>query len=42
MAVAIAIVGAVVDALAPFGVKHLDMPIKPETIWRIINSEERS
>ena len=33
-----AIVGAVVDALAPFGVKHLDMPIKPEAIWRIINA----
>lgn len=32
-----AIVGAVVDALAPFGVKHLDMPIKPETVWRLIN-----
>src|SRR5688572_5663608 len=32
-----AIVGAVVDALAPFGVKHLDMPIKPENVWRIIN-----
>jgi len=26
-----------VDALAPFGVKHLDMPVKPEAIWRIIN-----
>jgi carbon-monoxide dehydrogenase large subunit len=33
-----AIVGAVVDALAPFGVRHLDMPIKPEAIWRIINA----
>ena len=33
-----AIVGAIVDALAPFGVKHLDMPIKPEAIWRIINA----
>lgn len=32
-----AIVGAIVDALAPFGVKHLDMPIKPETVWRIIS-----
>ena len=31
-----AIVGAVIDALAPFGVKHLDMPIKPENIWRVI------
>jgi carbon-monoxide dehydrogenase large subunit len=29
-----AIVGAVVDALAPFGVRHLDMPLKPETIFR--------
>lgn len=33
-----AIVGAIVDALAPFGVKHLDMPVKPEAIWRIISS----
>jgi carbon-monoxide dehydrogenase large subunit len=31
-----AIVGAVVDALAPFGIKHLDMPLKPENIWNII------
>ena len=30
-----AIVNAVVDALAPFGVRHLDMPIKPENVWRI-------
>jgi carbon-monoxide dehydrogenase large subunit len=32
-----AIVGAIVDALAPFGVRHLDMPIKPEAVWRIIS-----
>jgi aerobic carbon-monoxide dehydrogenase large subunit len=32
-----AIVGAIVDALAPFGVTHLDMPVKPESIWRIIS-----
>ena len=32
-----AIVGAIVDALAPFGVKHLDMPVKPEAIWKIMN-----
>lgn len=31
-----AIVNAIVDALAPFGIRHLDMPIKPETIWRIV------
>jgi aerobic carbon-monoxide dehydrogenase large subunit len=34
-----AIVAAVVDALAPFGVRHLDMPIKPENVWRIINKK---
>jgi len=29
-----AIVNAVVDALAPFGVRHLDMPLKAEKIWK--------
>ena len=32
-----AVLGAIVDALAPFGVRHLDMPARPEAIWRIIN-----
>lgn len=30
-----AIVNSVVDALAPLGVKHLDMPLSPEKIWRV-------
>ncbi len=30
-----AIVNSVVDALRPFGVRHIDMPLKPEKIWRI-------
>jgi len=34
-----AIVNAVVDALAPFGVRHLDMPVKPETVWKIISTQ---
>ncbi len=29
-----AIVNAVVDALAPFGVTHIDMPLRPEKLWR--------
>ena len=29
------IVNAVVDALAPFGVTHIDMPLKPEKLWRL-------
>jgi carbon-monoxide dehydrogenase large subunit len=28
-----AVVNAVVDALAPYGVGHLDMPITPEKVW---------
>jgi carbon-monoxide dehydrogenase large subunit len=32
-----AIVNAVIDALTPFGVRHLDMPLKPEKIWRAIH-----
>jgi carbon-monoxide dehydrogenase large subunit len=35
-----AIVSAVVDALAPYGIRHLDMPIKPETVWRIIGQKK--
>ena len=33
-----AIVNAVVDALAPFGVKHIDMPLRPEKMWRILHA----
>lgn len=30
-----AFVNAVVDALEPFGVSHIDMPLKPEKIWQL-------
>lgn len=30
-----AVVAAVVDALREYGVTHLDMPIRPEAVWRI-------
>lgn len=36
-----AIVNAAVDALAPFGVRHLDMPLTPEKLWRNLNSGDR-
>jgi carbon-monoxide dehydrogenase large subunit len=29
-----AVVNAVVDALKPFGVRHLDMPLRAERVWR--------
>jgi carbon-monoxide dehydrogenase large subunit len=35
-----AIVNAVVDALAPLGVKHLDMPLKPERVWQAIQQAQ--
>src|SRR5712671_6134956 len=31
-----AIVNAIVDALSPYGVKHLDMPVRPEAVWKLI------
>lgn len=33
-----AIVNAVVDALRPFGVRHLDMPILPERVWQAMST----
>jgi carbon-monoxide dehydrogenase large subunit len=33
-----AIVNAVVDALAPFGVRHIDMPLKSEKVWKAIQA----
>ena len=30
------VVSAVLDALAPLGVRHLDMPLVPERVWRAI------
>ena len=32
-----AIVNAVIDALEPFGVRHVDMPFTAEKIWRLIS-----
>ncbi|WP_420640107.1 xanthine dehydrogenase family protein molybdopterin-binding subunit [Candidatus Poriferisocius sp.] len=31
-----AVQNAVIDALAPFGIRHLDMPLTPERIWRAV------
>jgi carbon-monoxide dehydrogenase large subunit len=34
-----AVVNAVVDALAHLGVTHLDIPIKPEKVWRLLKDK---
>jgi carbon-monoxide dehydrogenase large subunit len=36
-----AVVNAVVDALAEFGVTHIDMPVTPEKIWQAIQSGKK-
>jgi len=32
-----AIANAVIDALEPLGVRHLDLPLTPERVWRAIH-----
>jgi carbon-monoxide dehydrogenase large subunit len=36
-----AIVNAVVDALAPFGVTHIDMPLTPQKLWRLCAASKK-
>ena len=35
----VAVANAVLDALARFGVRHLDMPLTPEKIWRALRDD---
>lgn len=35
-----AVILAVLDALRPLGVAHLDMPLQPESVWRAIRAAE--
>jgi carbon-monoxide dehydrogenase large subunit len=37
-----AVVNSVVDALAPLGVRHIDMPLTPEKIWQLIQQGGRA
>jgi carbon-monoxide dehydrogenase large subunit len=32
------VMNAVVDALAPYGVRHMDMPVRPERVWDVIHN----
>jgi len=38
IAATVTVANAVMDALAPLGVRHVDMPLTPETIWRTIQA----
>jgi carbon-monoxide dehydrogenase large subunit len=33
-----AVVNAVVDALSPYGVRHLDMPLTPDKVWAVLRA----
>jgi carbon-monoxide dehydrogenase large subunit len=33
-----AVQSAVVDALSPWGIRHLDMPMTPEKVWSAIST----
>jgi len=35
-----AFVNAVMDALAPMGIRHVDMPLTPERLWRAITASQ--
>jgi aerobic carbon-monoxide dehydrogenase large subunit len=36
-----AVVNAVVDALAEFGITHIEMPVTPEKVWKAIQSAKK-
>lgn len=40
IAAQVAVANAIIDAIKPFGVKHLDGPYTPSRIWRAINKLE--
>ena len=37
-----AVMNAIVDALSPYGVDHLDMPASPQRIWQILQERKGS
>src|SRR5215472_14804146 len=37
-----AVVNSVVDALSPLGVRHIDMPLTPEKIWKLLTTKHSS
>jgi carbon-monoxide dehydrogenase large subunit len=36
------IANAVMDALAPFGIEHIDIPLTPEKVWRAIQQAKQA
>ena len=40
IAATVTVANAVMDALAPLGIKHIDMPLTSEKIWQAIQSSQ--
>ena len=38
----VAVINAICDALAPFGVRHVDMPASPQRLWARLHADELS
>jgi carbon-monoxide dehydrogenase large subunit len=36
IAASAAVINAVVDALSPLGIRHVEMPAKPDRVWSLI------
>jgi carbon-monoxide dehydrogenase large subunit len=34
-----AVIGAILDALKPLGIDHIDMPATPSRVWAAINAQ---
>ena len=41
LAAPVAVVNAVMDALAPLGIRHIDTPLTPEKVWQAIQESEQ-
>jgi carbon-monoxide dehydrogenase large subunit len=36
------VINAILNALAPLGIEHIDMPATPEQVWRAIRAARRA
>jgi carbon-monoxide dehydrogenase large subunit len=41
IAASAAVINAIVDALSPFGIKHVDMPATPDKLWRMMKEARK-
>jgi carbon-monoxide dehydrogenase large subunit len=41
IAASAAVINAVVDALSPFGIRHVEMPARPDRLWAMIEEARR-